>query len=787
MNATHPTAQFLRRHRWRARGTLLVWSLGVTLTTAAFFGAVHLGWTQRGLEWALAPIALATLLLVAWFRRASRLTARQLAHELDQRWELRARLETAVELAANESPLAQEQRNDATKQLAGKRAPGALLWFTGWLAIATVLSLLSVEGIAIAIQSMRKPPPPKAAAAPQPETPAATPPPPAPPEFHAAIQWQSPDSEIKATAIEEVPLVATAESNTGFRSLTLEMVVNGDRELSRPLEDAMITPNATTGALELTPSLYLDELEVKVGDIVSYRLVGELKTEEKRMVTSPLQFVEIRATQRDRKLRGGPMSPIAALILELKSRQLELLKQNFSLAQTAASDPDAAWIEENTRVANDQESLSPRAGELVKLIRAVPGAPAVIVDKAKEVQSLTHEAAEGIAAKANEGATKPQGRALAILGDLSTLIQQALSGPPGPVTDPFQDKQTFKLTPRSETPAGQLEQLAEAQEKNNAQLGGSPAAGTASSSGAAGSGNSGDTKAVQATIAQAAQKLAASAALDPAAQEALTEGGNAAADAAQQLSLNDVTAARVPAATALRGFQDAIAAQDKAGRATAAAELEQIRRALNAASRGSAGERAQQIAKARDALRAAANEQQRTGSADAAREFAQLSELANSAQPTPERAREIAAAAAQVQVALMPRPAAVGRAVRLLSRSGQPGTSNGTGGMAGDLEMAAQEAQWLSSDAPTIELARKVSTQTDASLRSGAGKPAIPPETLENATKLAAALERGLGGRNELVRRFNPADVDPAYRGAVETYFERLSREARPAPRPVEK
>jgi len=40
---------------------------------------------------------------------------------------------------------------------------------------------------------------------------------------------------------------------------------------------------------------------------------------------------------------------------------------------------------------------------------------------------------------------------------------------------------------------------------------------------------------------------------------------------------------------------------------------------------------------------------------------------------------------------------------------------------------------------------------------------------------------RAGGQRDEIVRRFNPADVEPAYRAAVENYFERLSRDARPA------
>ena len=39
---------------------------------------------------------------------------------------------------------------------------------------------------------------------------------------------------------------------------------------------------------------------------------------------------------------------------------------------------------------------------------------------------------------------------------------------------------------------------------------------------------------------------------------------------------------------------------------------------------------------------------------------------------------------------------------------------------------------------------------------------------------------RSSGQRDELVRRFNPDDFDPAYRKAIETYFEQLSRRSAP-------
>ena len=54
------------------------------------------------------------------------------------------------------------------------------------------------------------------------------------------------------------------------------------------------------------------------------------------------------------------------------------------------------------------------------------------------------------------------------------------------------------------------------------------------------------------------------------------------------------------------------------------------------------------------------------------------------------------------------------------------------------------------------------------------------PELQALVDKVLVRLEaaRMAGRRDEQIRRFNPDDLDPAYRPAVETYFEKLSRES---------
>ena len=776
-------AGFLHREHHRARKTLLIWSAAAVLAAAAMIGAHRLGWFARGERWALAPAVLSAVLLGWWFRRASQLTRTAYARELDARWALRSRLETAVELSHDDSALAAAQRTEARQQLAGREHAGLAAWLTGLAAIVLILASLGVEGTALVIRSLRAKPPAAVAAA------AAKAKPPVPPEALAAIEWKTPAREIKATAIEEVPLTAVADSTKGFRAVTLEVFVNGESNLSRTLDPAALGESAQPGAHELKPSLYLDETGAKPYDIVSYHLTGELHgSAPGRVVTSPLQFIQIRPAQTDVEQKGkiNPDSAhMLSLLSSLKLAQLRLIEANFTLSRLADSKDDPSWQKENSSVATDQKNLAAKTDE-ARDFALSKNAPPLIAKNLGEARSLMINAAKSIDARANEDAAKPQGRALALITECEKLFGRLLNvdgplPPPMPMDDPFHDAQIFKLQPRSETPAGQLEKLAERQREANRQLnsstGGQPTGG--------GSGGRAENE-----IARDAEALARSGQLDSAAQQSTHDAAGAAAGAARQLAADDIQAAREPAGIALAALEKAVEAQERAGREIAIAGLDRARRVLNAASRNpNAGERGSQLVTVHHELQSAAAQQQRNGSAEAARQLATLAELMSAAKipgtlskpNSAERAREAASAAARSQVALSVRATALNRAIRQLTRATPP--ANGTGlppEAYADVEIASQEAEWLTSDTPTIELARHVSVQTSA-VQSPAGTPdkAKVRELADGAAQLAKALEtaRSIGKRDEVVRRFNVEEIDPAYREAVETYFERLSRE----------
>lgn len=632
-----PTPDHLVRtqHR-RRRYTLLVWTLALALIAAALALAIHLAWLPSSLPFVIGHwsfVISSALALTTWFARNRRLDENHVARDLDAEWQLKARIEAAAELAGDRSALAAAQRADAAQRLAGRRLPRALAWHGGQVTLILALLFLLVESTVFTIRIFAKPPAP----------------PPPPEDISASIEWRAPESELKATSIEEIALAASADTRTGFRSMSLEISVNGEPRLSLPLDAETIKTLAKPGTHAVKLPLYLDETSAAEFDMVSYHLRADRKTRQPApVVTSPLQFIQIRPAREDVrhvKLPGGmpgmdDLGQLAAMAGSLKAAQLSLLKQNFLLAHAPIAQTEKAWVDANTTVAADQKLLSEKAAEVRTFAIAKELHP-MIVDNLTQVIPLMEEASKLITEIKNEPATRPQGRSLALITELEKLIEKIIleiqggSGLPAPPTpknpDPFKDDQRYKMPPRKDTPAGQLEQLAKEQSEQADKTDPSPA--------------SGDKKpqqppsaADQAELARRAEELAKNQKLSEAAQKAAAQAARDAAAAANQLKQGDVSAARAPSQAAAQTLRDAAAAQEKAGRDAARAALEAARRALNEAAREpNAAARAEKLDAVARQLHEAAREQQESGSAEAAR---QLEAAAREAAKAAEAARK---------------------------------------------------------------------------------------------------------------------------------------------------
>src|SRR5690606_39831687 len=95
----------------------------------------------------------------------------------------------------------------------------------------------------------------------------------------------------------------------------------------------------------------------------------------------------------------------------------------------------------------------------------------------------------------------------------------------------------------------------------------------------------------------------------------------------------------------------------------------------------------------------------------------------------------------------------------------------------GNIELAAQLAESLLPDAQAGTLRREI--QKKLSDFSPSANVVMPADLISAVDQLRLLLESALGStrRDETVRRHNPDDIPPAYRDAVERYFEQLSRD----------
>jgi chemotaxis protein histidine kinase CheA len=621
-----PTPDLLVRtqHR-RRRYTVLMWTLAAAVLAVGCAGTEYLGWFRHGLLAGLPFAAAALVSLAVWFARTRSLDENHVARDLDAEWQLKARIEAAAELAGDPSALAAAQRADAARRLAGRRLPRAVAWHAGQLALILALLFIVVESVVFTIRIFDKPPPP----------------PPPPEDITASIEWRSPESELKATSIEEIALAATAFTRTGFRSMSLEVSVNGEPRLSLPLDAETLKALAKPGTHDVKLPLYLDEVAAAEFDMVAYHLRADRKTREPApVVTSPLQFIQIRPAREEVQIRKGwpgqgKMDQLLALVGSLKAAQLALLKQNFLLAHAPIAKTEKAWIDANTTVAADQKLLASKTTE-ARAFAIEAEAPTMVVDNLAQVVPLMETASAQIAETQNEAATRPQGRALALITEIEKIIRKAISlssggsGPPPPKNpDPFKDDQRYKLPPRKDTAAGQLEQLAKEQTEQADKTDPSPSSGDQ---------NGKPSAADQAELARKAAELAKNQKLGEAARKAAEQAARDAAAAAAQLKQGDVSAARSPAQAAAQTLRDAATAQDKAGRDAARAALEAARRALNEAAREpDAAARAEKLDAVARQLHEAAREQQESGSAEAAR---QLEAAARAAAKAAEAARK---------------------------------------------------------------------------------------------------------------------------------------------------
>ena len=262
---------------------------------------------------------------------------------------------------------------------------------------------------------------------------------PAPTAPTASIEWRSPESETAATAIEEVPLEAEADSSTGLRNAVLEIEVNGEHRLTQPLADDLTGPGRHT----LKLSIYLDQLDVKTYDIISYHVSAQRLADAMLPPTvSPVQFVQVKPVREDTFICAGGDQPSKCFnyVTALKAAQLRLMKDNFTLAHAEVGHDNSEWLDQNSRVGSEQNQLAGRAEEVIVLM-TTNNYPQQILSLVRQSHPLMADAGGKIVRQENQPALEPQGQALGYLTEVEKYLKNSIklagkSLQPNP-NDPF--------------------------------------------------------------------------------------------------------------------------------------------------------------------------------------------------------------------------------------------------------------------------------------------------------------------------------------------------------------
>ena len=433
-------------------------------------------WRWLRLGW-LAGLAV-TVLGVALLWRTRRRTLLRSAAEMDATLDTHNRLEAATALQTAQDAMAKAQRAETEQYLQQSGISRRRPWLP---ALAVLVALLAMAHIATLICWAR--PVHEDAKAKQ-SAPAVAEKKAAPAAPTASIDWVSPDSETAATAIEEVPLEAQAESSTGMRKAVLDIEVNGVHRLSQPLDNQPLDDDLTKpGAHTLKASIYLDQLDVKTYDIVSYHLSAQRITPAVLPLTvSPVQFVQVKPVREDTFVCAGGDQPSKCFnyVTALKAAQLRLMKDNFTLANSEVSHDDSDWLDQNNRVGTEQNNLASRTDDVVTMM-TTNHYPEQILDLVRQSQPLMTDAGGKISHQENQPALQPQGQALGYLTEVEKYLKSSIKLAGRSIqpkaADPFQRPKNLELKTHPLTRAGKIDALAQAQ----SQLAGDLASGSTNS------------------------------------------------------------------------------------------------------------------------------------------------------------------------------------------------------------------------------------------------------------------------------------------------------------------
>lgn len=388
------------------------------------------------------------------------------AAELDRLAHAHSALEAWLELPENH-PLKSRLYGQAEQAYRSFRAP---LWMFlhAWLIPLILMASLGV------IQLLRwKTVPPRAekteAAAPVPEKKTAE------REEFAELVLTQPDADLRAKPLDELEWEGAGLSARGFRSIVLEVSVNGKKRKALAPDSLP----AQKGTIRFQGFLALEELDVEPFDLVSCHLAGQAVTADgTRPVLSTPCFIEVRPFREDvltpeqipdfaNKRKMFEAHAAITLILE---NQLELNKLLFTakILQARGS------MKEHENACSELRSGQISLAKELDVLLADPESrfmPADAVNHLESAYSAMRNAVELLEKKDLDHASAAQQTAIAELIQSLKSTKKVLvpreDGNASKPPEPFRDKQEFKVPPMpdSENPDRKLAELEKRQEE----------------------------------------------------------------------------------------------------------------------------------------------------------------------------------------------------------------------------------------------------------------------------------------------------------------------------------
>ncbi len=292
--------------------------------------------------------------------------------------------------------------------------------------------------------------------------------------FIATLEVSDPGKDEWATKIEALPVSVIGKAPHGIKNLALNVSVNGEP----PRRFAMDQETLKEVEGEATGSLFLDELELKDFDVVSYNVVGEAPRGDEApvQVSSDLYFVQIRPFKKDTGICRSNCSKTAyqwidVLLWLVEAQRVEthdtwVLGKGVQEASAGDANRMAGRLVYETQKNIAEQASHPNAfaGENIK--GKAPPEISTALNKAREEMDL----AMPLLKKKDWAAAIPhQHKAFSILAELLQHAQYSIKNPPPGAKPPaadakeqpdtLKDRQTFRLA--------ELQALANKQEEIN--------------------------------------------------------------------------------------------------------------------------------------------------------------------------------------------------------------------------------------------------------------------------------------------------------------------------------